>query len=284
MKKAKILIWVPVAVVVVVALIYLNNHWIAPAAMHVKATSLKADGHFPDAPGFTLTNVNDGQAVNLSDYKGKVVLVDFWATWCGPCRIEIPEFVQMQQRYGSQGFAIIGLSEDDGPEPVREFYKQFNMNYPVAMADSKVSALYGGVIGLPTTFVIGRDGRIYAKHEGATPASVFETEIQQLLAAPADTEVANFKSGGNEGEIELGTPGEANPQVPGVDITKLSAAQLTEFKQKLQKQKCICGGCKFDLLECRREDTTCPVSRKMAKEELRKFQESAGSKVVAKGE
>jgi thiol-disulfide isomerase/thioredoxin len=279
MTKTKIAIWTGVVAAAALGLVYLNSHWIAPAAQHRDLG--KAPSSYPLAPDFTLSDVNTGQPVRLADYKGKVVLVDFWATWCGPCRIEIPEFVQMQQRYRNQGFAIIGISEDDSPAPVREFYKQFNMNYPVVMGTSQVSTLYGGVIGLPTTFVIGRDGRIYAKHEGTTPAAVFEDEIQQLLAAPGNAEAAAFKPAGNSQEIDLGTPGEANPQVPGVDITALSPSQLAQFKQELQKQKCQCGGCKFNLLDCRRQDSTCPVSRKMAKEELKKFQQAAAAKAAA---
>ena len=113
---------------------------------------------------------------------GKVVVLDFWATWCGPCRIEIPGFIELQKRYGAQGFTMIGISMDDSPEPVVDFYKELQMNYPVAVGNDRLGELYGGMPGLPTTFLIGRDGRIYAKHVGATDPSVFEAEIKQLLA------------------------------------------------------------------------------------------------------
>ena len=89
----------------------------------------------------------------------------------------------MQKRYASQGFTMIGISMDDSPEPVVDFYKELQMNYPVAVGNDRLGELYGGMPGLPTTFVIGRDGRIYAKHVGATDPSVFETEIKELLAA-----------------------------------------------------------------------------------------------------
>jgi thiol-disulfide isomerase/thioredoxin len=110
-----------------------------------------------------------------------VVLLDFWATWCVPCREEIPHFVELQDKYRDQGLQIIGVSMDDGPEPVLDFYHRFKMNYPVAMGNAKTGELYGGVLGLPIAFVIGRDGRIYAKHIGATDMSVFEKELVSLL-------------------------------------------------------------------------------------------------------
>jgi len=135
----------------------------------------------PVAPDFTLTEIH-GAKLSLSDYKGKVVLLDFWATWCGPCRIEIPWFVQMQQKYRDRGFVVIGVATRDNLEAVQKFYPQFHLNYPVAMGSDTLSAQYGGLIGLPTSFVIGRDGRIYSEHTGTTGEDVFEGEIEQLLA------------------------------------------------------------------------------------------------------
>jgi len=136
------------------------------------------------APDFSLPQMNGGQ-LRLSSYRGKVVLLDFWATWCAPCREEIPRFVDLQNKFGNQGFQIIGVSMDDGPEPVRDFYQSFHMNYPVVMGNAKIGELYGGVLGLPIAYVIGRDGRIYAKHIGATDVSIFEKEIVDLLQSKA---------------------------------------------------------------------------------------------------
>jgi len=133
------------------------------------------------APDFTVIDL-DGHKLTLSDFKGKVVLLNFWATWCAPCRSEIPHFVEMQNKYGPQGFQVIGISMDDDAKPVREFYQEYKLNYPVAVGDDKLAERYGGVLGLPINFIIDREGRIYAKHLGATDVSVFDQQVQELLA------------------------------------------------------------------------------------------------------
>ncbi len=134
------------------------------------------------APDFSLQDLN-GQPLELASYRGKVVLLDFWATWCTPCRGEIPHFVEFQNKYRDQGLQVIGISMDDGPRPVREFYQRFKMNYPVALGNEKVADAYGGVLGLPVTFLIGRDGRVAAKYVGEVQIPTLEQGIESLLQA-----------------------------------------------------------------------------------------------------
>ncbi len=133
-----------------------------------------------DAPGFSLQDIN-GRPLDLATYHGKVVLLNFWATWCAPCRGEIPSFVQWQDSYGPQGLQILGISMDDGPQPVRSFYQQFKMNYPVAVGTDKLAQSYGGVLGLPVSFLIGRDGKIVSKYVGAVDIPTVEQTIKSQL-------------------------------------------------------------------------------------------------------
>ena len=147
---------------------------------HARITpSTSARRHGP-APDFILPLLDGGQ-LRLSSLRGKVVLLDFWATWCVPCREETPHFVELQKKYGDRGLQIIGVSMDDSPDPVHPFYQQFHINYPVVMGTAEVGSAYGGVLGLPIAFLIDRDGLIYAKHMGATDPQVFEKDITALL-------------------------------------------------------------------------------------------------------
>jgi peroxiredoxin len=134
------------------------------------------------APDFSLTNAN-GASVKLSNYKGKVVLLHFWATWCGPCKIEIPWFIQFAKDYKDRGFIALGVSmDDDGWKAVKPFLSQMGINYPVMIGDDRLAELYGGVDSLPSTFLIDRQGRIAFTHLGLVAKRDYEAEIQQLIA------------------------------------------------------------------------------------------------------
>ena len=133
------------------------------------------------APAWTLPDV-DGKPVHSTEFAGKVVVLDFWATWCPPCKMEIPGFVELQKKYAAQGLVVVGISLDqDGPNVVREFMKAQGINYPVVMGDNAVQTSFGGVEGIPTTFVIDRTGKIVEKHVGSAPKEAFEATIKKLL-------------------------------------------------------------------------------------------------------
>ncbi len=146
----------------------------------VNAEAKSANGRKP-APDFALKD-SDGRTVRLSDFRGKVVMVNFWATWCGPCRIEIPWFVDFQRKNRDRGLVIIGVSMDDeGWEAVTPFVKSLGINYRVVLGNDDVAQAYGGVDALPTTFLIDRQGNIATVHVGLAAKSDFEDGIDQLL-------------------------------------------------------------------------------------------------------
>ena len=172
MKKVILII---VFALLAVVLFKAVRHRTAPAG------AVSASGH-SQAPDFSLTDLN-GQPLDLASYRGKVVPLDFWATWCAPCRAEIPHFVEFQNTYGPQGLQVIGVSMDDDLKPVGPFYQEYKMNYPVALGNDKLAQAYGGILGLPVTFLIGRDGRIQAKYVGAVDVAGIEQAIKAQLEA-----------------------------------------------------------------------------------------------------
>jgi thiol-disulfide isomerase/thioredoxin len=133
---------------------------------------------------FTVTDMN-GAKVNLAAFEGKVIVLDFWATWCPPCKAEIPGFVELQQTYGSKGLQFVGISVDseDTPAMLKDFATQYKMNYPVLVGGDRddLQDAYGPMWGIPTTFVIGRDGRICRKNSGLVGKAKYETDIKGLL-------------------------------------------------------------------------------------------------------
>lgn len=134
------------------------------------------------APDFNLTTVVEGNKITLSALKGKVVIINFWATWCRPCRKEIPGFIKIYERYKTKEVEIIGISLDrmSGGD-MASFIQQYNINYPVVFGDNKVTEDYGGIRAIPTTFIVDKKGTIRSKHIGYTSQEVFEEEIEKLL-------------------------------------------------------------------------------------------------------
>jgi peroxiredoxin len=147
----------------------------------ISVIAVRADSAPQLAPDWNLKDL-DGKTVKLSDFKGKVVILDFWATWCPPCRAEIPDFVALENQYKSKGLAIIGVSLDQGGSGVvSAFAKAQKMNYTVVMGDENVAQAYGDIQAIPTTFIIDPKGNIVTAHQGETAKSVFEADIQKLL-------------------------------------------------------------------------------------------------------
>jgi peroxiredoxin len=138
-----------------------------------------------EAPAVTLKNL-EGKPVSLADFKGKAVLVNFWATWCQPCLLELPWFIQFQEKYGKDGFQVLAISlDEEGSKVVKPFVEKHNMkSLVVVMGEEKTPELFGGLLGLPTTFMVDRDGKLYSKHQGLVTKDEVEEEIQILVGAP----------------------------------------------------------------------------------------------------
>src|SRR5438132_8753166 len=135
------------------------------------------------APEFALTSL-DGKTLKLSDYRGKAVLLNFWATWCEPCKIEMPWFVDLQKKYGPQGLQVIGVAMDDAPsKDIADFSQKMGVNYPVLIGKEEVGTQYGGVQFLPSTFYISRDGKIIDRVFGLVSRSEIEANVQKALGS-----------------------------------------------------------------------------------------------------
>ncbi len=131
---------------------------------------------------FTVKDMH-GAEVKLADHKGKVILLNYWATWCGPCKVEIPDLIALQDQYRDKGFVVLGVSQDDDPATLRDFAGTWKMNYPVLVGRDTPELLdaQGALWGLPTSYLIGRDGTICTRHLGPAKKSEFEREIKALL-------------------------------------------------------------------------------------------------------
>jgi len=175
---------------------------VACTAEHPVRQVSKEASHRKAAPDFALKDAN-GKVVHLADYKGKVVLLDFWATWCGPCKIEIPWFTDFQRKYKDRGFEVLGVSmDDDGWKSVTPFVQEKKINYRIVMGDDKTGDQFGGLEALPTTFVIDRNGRIASVHIGLTNKKDFSDAIEELLQDPVrpdSSQSVGFNSGGADG-------------------------------------------------------------------------------------
>ena len=211
------------------------------------------------AKPFTVHTIDDRE-ISLDSFKGKVTIVNFWATWCPPCRAEIPDLITLQDRYRDQ-LQIIGISEDEeGPTVVRKYVADHHMNYPIAMTSPELEKLFPGIAALPTSFVIDREGRLVQKHVGMLNAAIIEQETRHLAGLPVN---ATIELVDQTQKLELGPNAQAL-EIPGVDLAKLSPAKRREALERLNGQSCTCG-CDLTIARCRVDDPTCGVSLPIAR-------------------
>jgi cytochrome c biogenesis protein CcmG/thiol:disulfide interchange protein DsbE len=210
----------------------------------------------PDAaPEFKLDGI-DGRPLTLASGRGKVILLNFWATWCGPCRAEIPDLIALQQKYKNQ-LQIISLTVDeDDAAVVKQVVAEAGINYPVAISPPEVRMQYGGIAALPTSFVLDLQGRVVQKHEGLRDPALYETEIRALLGLPIDARVETFE---DTGQIFLAHANRAS-ELPGVNLSRLSPQQKQAALHKFNAESCTCG-CNFTLAQCRIYDRNCAISK-----------------------
>ena len=201
----------------------------------------------------------DGRSISTADWRGKVTLVNFWATWCPPCRAEIPDLIALQKKYGDH-LQIIGISDDEGsPELVRRFVTEHQMNYPVVMSTPELRKIFTGVNALPTSFVLDREVRLVQRHVGLLNAAVTEGETRHLAGLSVNASIE---------EVERGQPARLEnaaqaTSIPGVDLARLSPDRRMAALQKLNSEPCTCG-CENTVAKCRIDDPKCSTSLPLA--------------------
>jgi len=212
------------------------------------------------APMFAVTDI-DGRELSTASLRGKVVIVNFWATWCGPCRAEVPDLVALQAKY-KDTLQVIGVSEDEaGVDVVKRFAAEHKINYPIVMMTPQIEKLYPGISALPTSFIVDRESRVVQKHVGMLTARTTEYEARHLagLAVNASIEEVDQAQG-----LKIVNGAQAMT-IPGVDLASLPIAKRTEALQKLNSQPCTCG-CDLTLARCRVDDPSCGVSLPLAQQ------------------
>jgi thiol-disulfide isomerase/thioredoxin len=213
-----------------------------------------------DVPAFTATDVI-GKPVSTAALRGKVVLINFWATWCGPCREEIPALIELQTKYKDQ-LQIVGIAQDSGSaDQVRRFMDVHGMNYPTVLSTPEIEKRFPGVYALPTSFVLDRDGRIAQKHVGMLNTAVTALETQALAGTNPALQVVYAE---DEDKVRLANAAQAN-KIPGIDLSALSPERRAEALQALNSEHCTCG-CGLTLAQCRLDDPDCTTSLPLAQE------------------
>ena len=211
-------------------------------------------------PALTATDL-EGRRISTSALRGKVVIVNFWATWCPPCRAEIPDLIALQQKY-KDTLQVIGVSQDEvPPEQVKAFAAAHEINYPILMTTSELERLFPGVHALPTSFILDREGRLVQKHVGMLNPEQTELEARSLAGLPVSASIEQVDQ--SQG-LSLANGAQA-VDIPGVDLAALSAPKRTEALQKLNGQPCTCG-CDLTVARCRVDDPNCGISLPLARQ------------------
>jgi len=210
-------------------------------------------------PSFDLIDL-DGKPIDQSAWAGKVVVLNFWATWCGPCRKEIPDLMALQERY-RDFVVVVGLSVDNGPAAeVREYVTAQRINYPVAIASDQLQAQFGGISAVPSTFIVTKDGKVTQRHVGLLKADRTEQEVRVLAGLPTAATVSRDPNLGPR----LLNRSAFQAQIPGVDLSALSSASQIEALKQLNTEKCTCG-CGLTVAQCLVDDPNCTISPGIAK-------------------
>jgi thiol-disulfide isomerase/thioredoxin len=219
-------------------------------------------------PAFTVTDL-DGRTLSSTDLRGKVVLVNFWATWCPPCLAEIPDLIALQDKYRDQ-LVVVGVSEDEGPvDFVRKFARERRINYPIVMATPELQKVFPGVVALPTTFVLDTEGRVAKKHVGLL--NTHDTELATRVLAGLDVD-ATVERIDDPGRLTVEHAAQIT-EIPGIDINRVPAERKVELIQALNGEKCTCG-CELSVAKCRIDDPTCTVSLPVAEKIVERFTRS----------
>ena len=232
----------------------------------------------PDpAPPLELTDL-DGKSLSLSEARGKIVLLNFWATWCGPCREEVPDLIELQRKYKDQLDIIALATDEDDTYAVKKFVEKTGINYRVGMANDEIRSKYGGIPALPTSFVIDQQGRVVQKHVGLNDPRIYELEVRSLLDQPVNAKVEYFD---DTGQVFLAHADRAT-ELPGVNLSQLSAEQRKIALKRFNAEGCTCG-CALTLAQCRINDTGCDVSRELTAKIVVRISGKTASKPATAG-